>query len=254
MTDCTQFHTHAQAGGPCDCQPALALHDLHFSYQSTHVLQGLDLNLKQGHFCTLVGSNGAGKSSLVRLILGELKPSKGSIRIFDQDICRFNDWPRIGYMAQTTSVDYDRFPATVLELVVANLYTRIPRFLPARACHRAQALEALEACGMGDYAQCMLGELSGGQRQRVLLARALVNKPDLLILDEPTNALDAASSERLVGHLEEIHAHTNTSMLMITHDLCCIPHSCDQVLELEHGKICSFSEVATLKSSECRGH
>ena len=124
--------------------------------------------------------------------------------------------------------------------------------MPASKKHKEQAVEALEACGMADYAHSMLGELSGGQRQRVLLARALVNKPDLLILDEPTNALDAQSSERLVTNLERIHNTKNTSMLMITHDLCCIPQSCTKVLELEHGQLCPFEEVVEHVYTDCQ--
>lgn len=227
-------------------ETVISIEHLFFSFDSLPVIQDLSLKLNTGEFCTLVGSNGAGKSSLVKLILGELQRQSGEVSLFGGPLESFASWNRLGYLPQCVNDHYRNFPATVLELVQSNLVRELAWYKPFGATEKRKALEALEMCDIAHIAHAKLGELSGGQRQRVLLARALVAKPELLILDEPTNALDAQSSHRLVALLEELTTEQNLTTLMITHDLCCIPNSCTQVLELEHGRVRPFEEVAHL--------
>lgn len=187
-----------------------------FSYGDATVLKDCSLSVAPGQTVVLTGENGAGKSTLLKLALGELGPSKGSVELFGCASARFSQWRRVGYVPQRTGGAYDRFPATVTEVVAANRYALGRR--SKRGAHRA-ALAALETVHLSDHASSLIGELSGGQLQRALLARALVNDPDLLILDEPTSGLDAASVDEFIGTLRSVSREAGHSVLMVTHDL-----------------------------------
>ena len=181
---------------------AIEIKNLHFSYGKENVLDGVSLCLKEGRLAILAGENGAGKSTLLRLLLGELPigeshkgdqeegSSDGSIEILGQDIRQFKDWSSISYVPQNGMGGWKDFPASVEEIVRANLYKQIGLFRFAGKKERQQVRAALAQVGMEEYQNRLIGRLSGGQQQRVLLARALVNEPKLLILDEPTSALD----------------------------------------------------------------
>lgn len=181
---------------------AIEIKNLHFSYGKENVLDGVSLCLKEGRLAILAGENGAGKSTLLRLLLGELPigeshkgdqeegSSDGSIEILGQDIRQFKDWSSISYVPQNGMGGWKDFPASVEEIVRANLYKQIGLFRFAGKKERQQVRAALAQVGMEEYQNRLIGRLSGGQQQRVLLARALVNGPKLLILDEPTSALD----------------------------------------------------------------
>ena len=181
---------------------AIEIKNLYFSYGKENVLDGVSLCLKEGRLAILAGENGAGKSTLLRLLLGELPigeshkgdheegSSDGSIEILGQDIRQFKDWSSISYVPQNGMGGWKDFPASVEEIVRANLYKQIGLFRFAGKKERQQVRAALAQVGMEEYQNRLIGRLSGGQQQRVLLARALVNEPKLLILDEPTSALD----------------------------------------------------------------
>lgn len=175
---------------------AIEIKNLHFSYGKENVLDGVSLCLKEGRLAILAGENGAGKSTLLRLLLGELPigenpkgdqeegSSDGSIEILGQDIRQFKDWSSISYVPQNGMGGWKDFPASVEEIVRANLYKQIGLFRFAGKKERQQVRAALAQVGMEEYQNRLIGRLSGGQQQRVLLARALVNEPKLLILDE----------------------------------------------------------------------
>ena len=159
--------------------------DLSFAYGNTPVLDAASFTMCEGGFAALVGVNGAGKSTLLRLLLGELKPTGGHIALMGQDIGSFKSWQRIGYVPQDGLTRKESFPASVNEVVLANLYSRIGLFRFPRREHREDVRRTLELVGMQDYGCRMLGELSGGQRQRVQLAQALVSRPPPCAEAEP---------------------------------------------------------------------
>lgn len=203
-----------------DSASPILVRDTSFSYDEKPVLSHASLRLETGCCAVLTGENGAGKSTLLKLILGQISPASGEVRLFGKPTAHFRDWKRIGYVPQRAGGSYDRFPATVREVVRANRYA-VSHNLFAR--HRAQdrlatdcALELVDASGLAGH---LIGELSGGQLQRVLLARALVNEPDLLILDEPTSGLDSASVDEFCSVLSDIVHHHLRSVLMVTHDM-----------------------------------
>lgn len=211
--------------------------DLSFAYGNTPVLDAASFTMCEGGFAALVGVNGAGKSTLLRLLLGELKPTGGHIALMGQDIGSFKSWQRIGYVPQDGLTRKASFPASVNEVVLANLYSRIGLFRFPRREHREDVRRTLELVGMQDYGRRMLGELSGGQRQRVQLAQALVSRPALLLLDEPTAGLDAQSTADFYTLLKNLNRERGLSILIVSHDLQEIPRLTDTIYCLSHQKI-----------------
>lgn len=211
--------------------------DLSFAYGNTPVLDAASFTMCEGGFAALVGVNGAGKSTLLRLLLGELKPTGGHIALMGQDIGSFKSWQRIGYVPQDGLTRKASFPASVNEVVLANLYSRIGLFRFPRREHREDVRRTLELVGMQDYGRRMLGELSGGQRQRVQLAQALVSRPALLLLDEPTAGLDAQSTADFYKLLKQLNRERGLSILIVSHDLQEMPRLTDTIYCLSHQKI-----------------
>lgn len=209
-------HSESNAAPHADGAPPIRLDRVTFSYGDETVLEGCSLTVEAGESVILTGENGAGKSTLLRVALGELSPSSGAAELFGRDAARFTRWRNVGYVPQRTGGAYDRFPATVVEVVAANRYALGRR--NGRDARRA-ALAALETVHLSDHASALIGELSGGQLQRALLARALVNDPELLILDEPTSGLDAASVDEFIETLAAVSHEGGHSVLMVTHDL-----------------------------------
>lgn len=228
---------------------AIEIKNLHFSYGKENVLDGVSLCLKEGRLAILAGENGAGKSTLLRLLLGELPigespkgdqeegSSDGSIEILGQDIRQFKDWSSISYVPQNGMGGWKDFPASVEEIVRANLYKQIGLFRFAGKKERQQVRAALAQVGMEEYQNRLIGRLSGGQQQRVLLARALVNEPKLLILDEPTSALDEKNASHFYRLLKKINAEKQLTVLMVTHDLKRASSYADDTWVLEDGKV-----------------
>ena len=210
--------------------------DLNFAYGNTPVLDAASFTMCEGGFAALVGVNGAGKSTLLRLLLGELKPTGGHIALMGQDIGSFKSWQRIGYVPQDGLTRKASFPASINEVVLANLYSRIGLFRFPRREHR-EDVRTLELVGMQDYGCRMLGELSGGQRQRVQLAQALVSRPALLLLDEPTAGLDAQSTADFYTLLKNLNRERGLSILIVSHDLQEMPRLTDTIYCLSHQKI-----------------
>lgn len=204
-------HLHSADGTP------VILHDVRFSYRGDEVLRGACMSVAAGEICALVGDNGAGKSTIARLVVGEIMPASGTVELFGEDPARFRDWARVGYVPQLLPEAVSRFPASVSELVDASQYASA-RGIGRKERHK-RSMAALERVGMRGFVRHLISELSGGQLQRVRLACALVGDPCLLILDEPTNGLDSESREvfyRLVG---EAHAERGMAVLLVTHDL-----------------------------------
>ncbi|MDO5689776.1 MAG: metal ABC transporter ATP-binding protein [Tissierellia bacterium] len=202
-----------------DSQPIIAIQDLCFSYGKNQVLRHVDLTIHRGEFAAIIGANGAGKSTLVKLILGELLPDSGSVRLFGQPPQDSKELDKIGYVPQTGLRNNAAFPANSLEIVYANLYTKTKNPFISKQPYRERAMEALRSVGMEGYADNRIGELSGGQLQRVLLARALVNDPELIILDEPTTGVDKEASQAFHQLLHELHRQKPITILTVTHNL-----------------------------------
>ncbi len=193
----------------------IEIENLSFSYDGrTDVLEDLNLTVRRGEFVGIVGPNGAGKTTLFRILLGFLKPRRGSLKLFGENIETFRRWDRIGYVPQRLSVERN-FPATVRELL--DLTGKDPQ-------------EVIALLHLNDLLDRQFLRLSGGQQQIVLLGMALVRNPDLLLLDEPTAGLDVHFQRHIIQTLRSLSVRENRTVLMISHDIGLVLRTVDRVL------------------------
>ncbi|WP_052339655.1 metal ABC transporter ATP-binding protein [Gorillibacterium massiliense] len=211
------FDAQNESGISCHEQ-IIGIDRLCFSYESRKVIDNLNFNILERDFVGLVGANGAGKTTLMKMLVGLIAPDEGEIRLFGAPVQHFCDWERIGYVPQKNNFN-PLFPATVKEVVQSGLYSRKNLFRRVSAADREKCSEALKVMGISELADRRIGQLSGGQQQRAFLARALINQPDLLILDEPTVGVDTATQESFFHLLRHLHTHHRITFLMVTHDL-----------------------------------
>ncbi|WAC08225.1 MAG: metal ABC transporter ATP-binding protein [Thermodesulfobacteriota bacterium] len=200
-------------------EPLVSVKNISFSFGSTKVLEDINLSITQGDFLAVIGPNGSGKSTLVKIILRIYEPGNGSIVLLGEDLKNFEQWDKIGYVPQkATNID-PFFPVSVREVVGMGLLSKksFPRFLLRR--DEKIIDQALEQVDLKDFKSRRIGELSGGQQQRVFIARAIVNQPSLLFLDEPTTGVDAETQERFYSMLGTLNQAHQITIVLITHDL-----------------------------------
>jgi zinc transport system ATP-binding protein len=183
------------------------------------VLEDINLELEPSDFLGLIGPNGGGKSTLLKVMLGLIKPDRGEIRIFGltPEAAR----GRVGYMPQKTMFDQS-FPVKVLDVVLMGRYSRTGLFHRYGPEDRAAARRALEAVKMDDRAEREIGALSGGEQQRVFVARSLVSDPELLLLDEPTAGVDSAQQTEFYDLLSHLNHDLGIAIVMVSHDVTAI--------------------------------
>ena len=205
---------------PITSNNIISVSNLCFTYpDSIYALKNISFDVKKGDFIGLAGHNGSGKTTLIKAILGLLKPTSGEISLFGQTSKNFRSWHKIGYMPQNLSIFNPIFPATVEEIVSQGLLSL--KTFPKKINFQDKLIikEALEHLKIYHLKNRLIGDLSGGQQQRVFLARAIITKPELLILDEPSNALDATTRKHFFDILEEFNHDQKTTIILITHDV-----------------------------------
>ncbi len=214
--------------------PALEMQFVSAQYPSANglALECVSLRVAAGSRVALVGANGAGKSTLLKLVAGLLPVVSGSLRVYGNAVGACHH--RVAYLAQRGEIDW-RFPMNVRRLVVTGRFVHLGWFKHPSARDWAIADEAIERMALTDLADRQIGELSGGQQQRTLLARALAQDADLLLLDEPLNAVDANTREIVSATLTELQQQGKTAIIA-THDLDQLERRLDQVLYLIDGR------------------
>lgn len=193
----------------------IKVENLHFAYARVPVLERVSFDVQAGDYVGIIGPNGGGKTTLLKLLLG-LEKGEGAISLFDVALDHFKDWHKIGYLAQKSPVSQSRFPISAEEVVLMGLANRCGS--RASVSELKQVHDAMQKTRTREYAGTIFHDLSIGQQQRVLLARAIVSKPELLILDEPSTALDAQSREMFFDLLGELNKKHGVTILLITHD------------------------------------
>lgn len=197
-------------------EPLVELKHVGFGYGTEPVLEDVSLHLHPGQFAALVGPSGAGKTSLLKLILGTLQPTHGEVAIYGR-VRNGQAAPQIGYVPQLETVDWN-FPVTVGQAVLMGRTRQAGIWPWPRGEDRRRLHEVLARLEIDHLVKRHIRDLSGGQQQRVFLARALIAEPDLLVLDEPTTGVDMRSAENVLHLLAELNCRGMT-ILMTTHDL-----------------------------------
>ncbi|MFC1693214.1 metal ABC transporter ATP-binding protein [Candidatus Latescibacterota bacterium] len=194
--------------------PIIQCEGVWFSYNGNVVLKDINLTVNEHDFLAFVGPNGGGKTTLIELLLGILKPERGSIRVFGVEPSSAASC--IGYIPQDTSINKD-FPISVMDVVSMGRLGHIKRFGRFSDHETSVVRDALEKVDMWEYRKRRIGALSGGQRQRVFLARALATEPELLVLDEPTSQIDPEGQKKIFELLKEMSSRI--TVLVVNHDL-----------------------------------
>lgn len=207
----------------------LCLKHVSFSRGTKIILEDITFCIDQGVFLGVIGPNGGGKTTLLRLILGQLPLQQGHVEVFGHDLSHARaDRAIIGYVPQRSNIDMN-FPATALDVVLmgatakAGLFRRVPRET------RERALQLLDRVGVGDLADRPIGRMSGGQQQRTFIARALINDPRLLILDEPTVGIDSAGQQRFLHLVKQLKEEMQLTVIMVSHDVGQLAYYADQM-------------------------
>jgi zinc transport system ATP-binding protein len=224
--------------------PIVLLENVNFGYNGSHTLIDISFAITPGDFVGIIGPNGGGKTTLLRIILGFLKPVSGKVKVFGHPPSF--ETQHIAYVPQT--LQYDKlFPISVMELVLSGRLSHLPWYGIYSKYDKEIALHSLEKVGLANFQNHSFGNLSGGQAQRALIARALASEPKLLLLDESTASVDAHAKTDIYGILHNLWKEEKMTILMVTHDL---KTAIDQVQKT----ICVQGNVILLKPEEVCEH
>jgi len=197
----------------------IEVEDVSFGYNEKLVVNNADLVIHEGDYLGIIGPNGGGKSTLIKLILGILKPRSGLIKIFGKPANEFKERYKIGYLAQkATDVDIS-FPITVNEVVSMGRFSKAGLFHGLSKIDKEKIDKALVEVDIVDLKDRLIGNLSGGQEQKVFIARALAQEPEVIFLDEPTSGIDEKSKIEFYKLLKRLNQELKITLVLISHDI-----------------------------------
>lgn len=220
----------------------ISVSNLTYQTHGSEVISDFSFEIPEGAYVGIIGPNGGGKTTLLRLILGLIKPSKGTIKILGRDISDSSVRKHIGYVAQRGGNLDPLFPASVEEVVRSG---RTPRSGLLSSCNKSDeevVQKVMSHLGIQKLAKRPLGRLSGGERQKVLLARAMAGEPKILCLDEPVDGLDPLSRTEFYELLRHIHGE-GVTILFVSHDVHTIAKEADSAICLKHDLVCHGAEA-----------
>ncbi len=206
---------------------AISLTDLSFSYGSEPVLERISLSIMPGDYVGVIGPNGGGKTTLMKLLLGLLHPQSGRVQLWGQDVHHFRDWYKIGYVPQRVDNNDFRLPITAQEIV---------RFAAPKG-DKTAAAQALEQVGISKLAHRGLRELSGGQQQKVFIAKALAGNPEVLILDEPTVGVDVRAQDDFYQLIARLNKDQGLTIVLVSHDIDVVVNEVSKLACINEGLV-----------------
>ena len=230
----------------------IKIKDAVVSYREDIALRGVSLEVKSGEFIGIVGPNGAGKTTILTVLNGIGKLRHGNVRVLGQTLGNGNGHSlrkRVGYVAQVQNIDV-RMPVSVREVVMMGRYGTMGLFRRPKKEDWDIVDEMLELVGMTHLATRPIGHLSGGEQQRVTIARCLAQKPEILLLDEPTASLDWRAKIDILELVRLIHDTRGLTTLFVTHDLAALPVACDRIVLMKEGLIWSEGPTETQLTDE----
>jgi zinc transport system ATP-binding protein len=230
---------------------AVRLRGASIGYGDVPVVQRVDLTVLRGEAVAVLGSNGSGKTTLARGLLGLAAVLGGEVELLGTPVGRLRERGRVGYVPQRHTVS-GAVPATVREVVGVGRLARLGLFQRLGAADRAAVAEAVAAVGLSDRMNDPVASLSGGQQRRVLVARALAAEPELLIMDEPTAGVDAASQEALAALLTDVSA-VGTTLIVVTHEAGPLAGVLHRAVVVDHGRISYDGPLAGADSHDRTG-
>ena len=217
----------------------IRIQDAVVSYREDVALQGVSLEVKKGEFIGIIGPNGAGKTTLLTVINGLGKLVNGQAWVLGSRLNGGNSTnlrKRIGYVAQVENID-PRLPISVRETVMVGCYGRLGLFRRPRRAEWETVDKVLEMVGMAYLSERPIGHLSGGEYQRAAIARALVQQPEIFLLDEPTASIDQRAQHEILSLIQLIHREYQMTTLFVTHDLRTLPPICQRLILMKNGQI-----------------
>lgn len=215
--------------------PVFSADKLSYRYQKTPVIQTLSFAVEPGEFFIIIGPNGSGKTTLMKLLSGQIAPQQGHLSLLGKRLSRYSRRELARLLAlvpQSVSTD---FPFTVTETVLLGRAPHLGTLGLEGESDRKLACQAMEFTGVARFADRKLDQLSGGERQRVFIARAICQEPSIILLDEPTAALDLAHQVRVMDLMERLKAEKGLTVVMVSHDLNLAALYGDRLLLLKHG-------------------
>lgn len=233
--------------------PIIEVKNLSVNYGQTEALKNVSFAILKGDFIGLAGPNGAGKTTLIKAMLGLIPSENGNINILGNNIDKFENWGKIGYLPQKSSTINALFPAIVNEIIILGLLSqkKFPKRITKNDQNKVDNI--LNDLGISELKNMMLGELSGGQQQKVLLARALVSNPEILIFDEPSTALDPNSRESFFKLVQKLNKEKGIAIILITHDTGYIGSYANKLMYLDH-ELKYFGEISDFCLSDKKNH
>jgi len=199
--------------------PIFDVKNLSFALRENTILSNISLEIFHGEYIAIIGPNGGGKTTLIRMLLGLEKPTSGELKLFGKRISKFKEWHKIGFVPQRASLVDENFPATVQDIVKMGRIAKYGIFAGFSKKDTQVVEDAMRKMDILHLKGKMVGTLSGGQRQRTMIARALASSPEVLILDEPNTGVDMISQRRFYKLLSKLNKEEKITIIFITHDI-----------------------------------
>jgi zinc transport system ATP-binding protein len=225
----------------------IEVREINYRYNEEPVLEHISFTVNAGEYLGIIGPNGGGKTTLLKIMLGLLRPASGDVKIFGQNIDDFKERYQIGYVPQRATHAEFYFPVTVEEVVRSGRTAKIGLLKRYRGEDRRAIERAMEIADISKFKTRLIGELSGGERQRVFIARSLAGEPRVLILDEPVVGVDIASKDKFYSFLQYLNHEIQITIIFVSHDVGAIAHEVNDILCLNRRLICHGSPKDYIK-------
>lgn len=230
--------------------PIFDIKNLSFVLKGQTILSNISLEIFRSEYIAIIGPNGGGKTTLIRMLLGLEKPTSGEVKIYGKKLSNFKEWHKIGYVPQRASHVDASFPATVLDIVKMGRTSQRSIFGAFSELDNQLVNDAMLKMDIVDLKDKMIGTLSGGQRQRAMIARALASKPEILILDEPNTGVDAVSQKKFYALLRELNKKEGITIVFITHDIGVIADDIARLFTINQKAVICNNPKQTLSCEE----